>query len=271
MCRLYLRASILLAAAAATTTLLYVPLPARALDEVLYAEILERYTRDVSDLARVRVDYRALTASPDWKRLVQSLADSEPGRLRSRNEKLAFWANAYNILAIDLVVRHYPIDGIKDVGSLFSPVWKKSAGTIGDRSYSLDEIEHGIVRPLGDPRGHVAVVCASLSCPPLPRVPWSAVRLDDQLDDAMRLWLADPRKGLRIDRKTRTVHMSRIFEWFEEDFEASGGALAFVAPFLDDGDRAWLRDEGAGARIAYFDYDWSLNDLGRSAPGPGGS
>jgi len=258
-----LRASILLAA----TTLVSSPVPARALDAVLYAEILERYTRDVPDLARTRVDYRALTASPDWKRLVQSLADSDPGRLRSRNEKLAFWANAYNILAIDLVVRHYPIDGIKDVGSLFSPVWKKPAGRIGERDYSLDEIEHGIVRPLGDPRGHVAVVCASLSCPPLPRVPWSAERLDDQLDDAMRRWLADPRKGLRIDRETRTVQMSRIFKWFDEDFEASGGALAFVAPYLDASDRAWLREQGTDARIDYFDYDWSLNDLARAGPG----
>jgi len=259
-----LRAPILLAAAA----LLSSPLPAGALDEALYAEILERHTRDVADLARTRVDYQALTASKDWRRLVQSLADSDPSRLRSRYEKLAFWANAYNILAIDLVVRHYPIDGIKDIGSLFTPVWKMPAGAVGVRSYSLDEIEHDIVRPLGDPRGHVAVVCASLSCPPLPRVPWSAARLDDQLDDAMRRWMADPRKGLRIERPTRTVHLSRIFKWFDEDFEASGGALAFVAPYLEAGDRAWLLGQRENVRIAYFDYDWSLNDLDRAPPGP---
>jgi hypothetical protein len=262
MHRSALRASTLLAAA-----LLPGPLPARALDEALYAEILERYTRDVPDLARTRVDYRALAGSSDWKRLVRSLSDSDPRRLRGRDEKLAFWANAYNILAIDLVVRHYPVDGIKEIGSLFSPVWKKPAGTIGGRHYSLDEIEHEIVRPLGDPRGHVAVVCASLSCPPLSRVPWNAARLDDQLDDAMRRWLADPRKGLRIDRRTRTVHLSRIFKWFDEDFEASGGVLAFVAAYLDDADRDWLRQQGTGARIEYMDYDWSLNDLARAPPG----
>jgi hypothetical protein len=248
------------------SALLAAPLPGSALDEVLYAEILERYTRDVPDLARTRVDYRALASAPDWKRLVQSLAESDPTRLRERDEKLAFWANAYNILAIDLVVRHYPVDGIRDIGSFISPVWKKPAGTIGGRDYSLDEIEHRIVRPLGDPRGHVAVVCASLSCPPLSRVPWNAARLDDQLDDAMRRWLADPRKGLRIDRERRTLHLSRIFKWFDEDFEASGGVLAFVARYLGEADRAWLLEQGADIGISYLDYDWSLNDLAGASP-----
>jgi hypothetical protein len=63
------------------------------------------------------------------------------------------------------------------------------------------------------------------------------------------------------------VHLSRIFKWFDEDFEASGGVLAFVAAYLDDGDRDWLRQQGADARIEYMDYDWSLNDLARAPPG----
>ena len=105
------------------------------------------------------------------KKLVASLAASDPSALRGRDEQLAFWSNAYNILAMDLVVEHAPEQSIKDIGSLFFPVWKKPAGKIGGKTYSLDEIEHGIVRPLGDPRAHVAVICASLSCPPLRREP----------------------------------------------------------------------------------------------------
>ncbi len=234
---------------------------ARALDAELYAELLDRHTREVADLALVRVDYRALRESEDWRRPVRSLAESSPASLRGRNEKLAFWINAYNVLAIDLVVRHYPVESIRDIGWLLRPVWKRPAGQVGGRSYSLDEIEHGIVRPLGDPRAHAGVVCASLSCPPLLREPWRPDRLDAQLDAALRGWLADPRKGLRIDRERGVVTLSRIFDWFEEDFEDAGGVMAFVAPYLSDVDRDWLRGEGADASIEYLDYDWGLNEL----------
>lgn len=234
-----------------------------ALDTHLYAELLKRHTREVADLARVRVDYAGLRTSPDWQRLVASLASSDPARLRGRNERLAFWINAYNILAIDLVVKHYPVDGIKDIGSLFRPVWKRPAGRIGARSYSLDEIEHDIIRPMGDPRTHVAVVCASLSCPALLREPWRADRLDAQLDAALRDWLADPRKGARVERSRERIALSRIFDWFEEDFEVSGGVLAFVASYLPPADAEWLREVGTGVDIDYLDYDWRLNDLDR--------
>lgn len=237
------------------------PASAPALDETLYATLLARHTREVDDLAGVRVDYRALRDSEEWRRLVRSLAESDPSALRTRDEKLAFWIDAYNVLAIDLVVRHYPLESIRDIGWLLNPVWKRPAGEVGGRRYSLDEIEHGIVRPLGDPRAHAAVVCASLSCPPLLREPWSADRLDAQLDAALRGWLAHPRKGLRIDRGRGSVTLSRIFDWFDEDFEEAGGALAFVSPYLSPEDRDWLRGEGADASVDFFDYDWSLNDL----------
>jgi len=237
--------------------------PAAALDDELYARILDRYTREVDDLARTRVDYRGLTRSPDWPRLIASLEASEPARLATRDAQLAFWIDAYNILAIDTIVSHYPVDGIRDVGSLFRPVWKRSAGTIGGESYSLDRIEHGIIRPLGDPRTHAAVICASTSCPALRREPWRAEHLDAQLDDAMRRWMADPGKGLRIDRAAQTVTLSKIFDWFEQDFEAAGGPLAFAARYAPPDARAWLESH-PDARVEYFDYDWSANDLGGS-------
>jgi hypothetical protein len=234
--------------------------PAAALDLELYAELLERHTREVDDLARTRVDYLALTRSSDWRRLVESLAASDPAGLAGREQRLAFWINAYNILAIETVVAHYPVDSIRDVGSLWRPVWKRSAGRIAGEPYSLDRIEHEIVRPMGDPRAHAAVICASTSCPALRREPWRAERLDAQLDDAMRRWLADPGKGLRIDRADRTVTLSKIFDWFEEDFEAAGGALAFAARHAPPDARAWI-GANPDADVEYFDYDWRLNDL----------
>jgi uncharacterized protein DUF547 len=235
--------------------------PAAAFDEALYAELLARHTRVVADLARVRVDYAGLAASPDWQRLVQSFATSDLTALRTREQQLAFWIDAYNVLAIDLVVRHYPVASIRDIGSLLRPVWKRTAGIAGGRRVTLDDIEHGIVRPLGEPRAHAVVVCASTSCPALPREPIVPDHLDEQLDAAVRQWLADPEKGMRIDRGADTVWLSKIFDWFEKDFAAAGGVLAFAARYAPETDRDWLLAHGATAHIRYFDYDWAVNAL----------
>ena len=139
--------------------------PARAIDLDAYADLLDRHTYQVEHTARTHVDYEALRNSADWEELVYSLKRSRPDQLTTREEQLAFWINAYNILAIDLVRRNYPVDSIRDIGSFFVPVWDREAGQIGDRSYTLGEIEHEILRPLGDPRIHAAIVCASTSCP----------------------------------------------------------------------------------------------------------
>ena len=234
-------------------------LPARALDLDLYAQLLERHTRSVDDLAGTRVDYAALASSADWRRLVASLDGTDVAGLGGRDEKLAFWINVYNILAIETVARNWPVESIRDVGSLLSPVWKKTAGRVGGRAVTLDQVEHEIVRPLGDPRAHAAVVCASTSCPSLRREPYEAARLGAQLDDAMRRWLASPGKGLRIDRNSNTVWLSKIFDWFPEDFEAAGGALVFATRYAPESERAWLRERGASARVRYLDYDWAVN------------
>ena len=241
--------------------LLVLASPVSALDEALYAEILQRHTREVSDTAGVRVDYRALRGTIDWKRLVASVESTDPEKLGSRDAKLAFWSNAYNIFAIDIVVRNDPVESIRDVGSLFRPVWGREAGKIGGRVVSLGEIEHEILRPMGEPRIHAAIVCASISCPPLRRKPFTAQHLDMQLDDALRTWLAEPRKGIRIDRVSGTVYLSKVFDWFEEDFESAGGVLAFIAPYLSNTQRVWLERNAQDLDIAYLDYDWGLNDL----------
>lgn len=249
-----------IAALAALGSLL-LAVQASALDGDLYARVLEQYTVAVDDIASTRVGYSALRSSREWDALVRSLRESDPGRLGSRSEKLAFWINAYNILAIDLVRRHYPVESIRSIGGLFSPVWKKPAGEIGGRTYTLDEIENEILRPMGEPRIHAAIVCASLSCPPLRREPYRASGLEAQLDDNVRRWLADPRKGARIDRSARMLALSPIFDWFEEDF--GDGVVAFVAAHLTAGEASWVRSQGQALRIRYLEYDWSLNDIGR--------
>jgi hypothetical protein len=227
------------------------------LDEGLYAELLERHTRAVADTAGTRVDYAALRHDPDWERLLRNLSRVQPDALANREERLAFWINAYNILAIDLVRQHYPVESIRDLGSFWSPVWDREVGRIGGSAYSLGRIEHEILRPMGEPRIHMAIVCASVSCPSLRREPFSAARLDVQLADASRRFLANPGKGLRVE--PGGVGLSRIFQWFESDFAAGGGVLAFVRRYAPPSARASLAADPA---IHYLDYDWRLNDLG---------
>ena len=238
------------------------PVKKAPFDRALYASLLEAHTKSVADVVGTRVDYRALGRSEDWKRLVAQIRSARPSTL-DRDGKLAFWINAYNILTIDLVLQHYPLDSIRDIGSFFFPVWNVEVATIEGRTLSLGEIEHEILRKMGEPRIHAAIVCASTSCPPLARTPFTPARLGADLDAAMRQWLASSEKGVSIDRTRNQVSVSAIFDWFEEDFETGGGVLATIARYAPTADAAWLQNEGRQARIQFFDYDWTLNDFTR--------
>ncbi|MAE97212.1 MAG: DUF547 domain-containing protein [Deltaproteobacteria bacterium] len=238
------------------------PASATADEWRLYSELLGRHTRETDDLAQTRVDYEALRKDEAWSELIAQVAATDPGALGSRDARLAYWINLYNLFAIDVVVRGRPEESIRDLGGrLFNRVWDQPAGRVGGRSYSLGEIEHEILRPLGDPRIHGAIVCASHSCPPLAREPYRAETLDDQLTANLRRWLGHPGKGLRVDRKARTLHLSSIFDWFGDDFRTQGGVRAFVARYAPSAEASWLATAGREARIRYLDYDWSLNRL----------
>lgn len=224
-----------------------------------YAELLDAHTRASDDLVQTHVDYPGLRRDARWKTLVREVAKTDPKTLSSRAERLAYWINVYNIFAIDLVVDHPSIESIKDIGSFWNPVWKLEAGALGGKAYTLDQIEHEILRPMGEPRAHAAIVCASVSCPPLTRAPFEASKLESQLDAAVARWLSNPHKGMRLDRAEHTLIVSRIFDWFASDFDKLGGVLAFVTPHLAADDAAWLRSHRDSVSLDYFSYDWGLN------------
>jgi hypothetical protein len=248
-------------AALATVATLAASGPAMALDRALYGVLLERHTRAVADTAGTRVDYAALRADPDWRRLVDGLADADPAALASRDARLAFWIDVYNVLAIDWIVREGPVESIRDLGNFLRPVWKKTAGRVGGREVSLDEVEHRILRPMGEPRIHFAIVCASTSCPSLRREPFRPDRLDAQLDAQTRAFLADPRKGLAIDRDEEDVRVSKIFDWFAEDFGGDAGVVAFVTRHAPETDRPWLTEHADELDLVHLPYDWEVNAL----------
>ena len=160
-----------------------------------YAGLLERHLsqNSQSGITLSWLDYPAVAQDPAYRKVVNGLKEFSPERLRNRQEKLAFYINAYNILAIKVVLDHWPVQSIKDVGSWFSPVWKRQAGQIGGKTVTLDEIEHKILRTMAEPRIHMAIVCASLSCPDLRNEPYSAARLEEQLEDQTGKFLNNPK------------------------------------------------------------------------------
>ncbi|MDG2050086.1 MAG: DUF547 domain-containing protein [Myxococcota bacterium] len=232
----------------------------------LYTQILSRHTRAVDAEVGTEVDYAAIKEDPDWRLLISQLASQPSSGPSEPSAKLAFWINVYNLFAIDSVVTHYPVASIKDIGSFFRPVWKRVAGHVGERAYSLDEIEHEILRPMGDPRIHGAIVCASISCPNLRREPYRAETVSEQLDQNVASWLARPEKGLSIDRSARIVRLSRIFDWFEDDFGGRPGVLKFVGRFASAEQRRWLEENRADFKVEFLRYDWRLNDVPPRTP-----
>lgn len=202
------------------------------------------------------VDYSALAQDPRYPRLLQEIAQVVPASLGSLQERLAFYINVYNVYAIKMVIDNSPLESIRDAGSLFSPVWKKPVGTINAEVVTLDQIEHGILRTMGEPRIHFAIVCSSLSCPNLRPEAYRAEKLEYQLEDQTRSFLADATKGASIDGNQ--VRVSQIFDWFEEDFEPFGGVEEFVRRYRELPRQVRLR--------ANLPYIWNLNKVIRVSP-----
>ena len=252
--------------AAVIAALLGVALSADAAENDAYARLLRAHVRPgvVSGIKLALVDYRAVKADPAYAQALNALAESRPEALTSDAARVAFWANAYNLAAIKAVLDQYPTRSIKDGGSLLSPIWKKKVATVARTVYSLDDIEHGVLRKaFREPRVHFAIACASLSCPDLRAEPFDAVRLDAQLDQQAAAFLSNATKGLKPGADGKTARASSIFKWFAGDFAASGGVAAFIRA-KSNPDVAARLGALTDAGLSYLDYDWSLNDTARS-------
>ncbi len=204
-----------------------------------------------NEISLTLVDYQAIKLDHSLDKAYQNLSSFKLERLSNRDEKLAFYINAYNLLAMKMVADRWPMKSIKDAGGFFSPVWDKSAGVLGGKIVTLGEIEHKILRPMAEPRIHFSIVCASVSCPDLRNEPFTASRLNEQLDDQGRQFLNNQGKGLRIDKKA--IRISKIFSWFDDDFEASGGVSAFINRYRPDVPELKIK--------ANLPYDWAVNAI----------
>jgi hypothetical protein len=188
----------------------------------------------------------------------------------SKLQQMAFLINAYNASTVELVLGRYPgLASIQELGSFLSSPWKKAFAPLLGRTRSLDDIEHGMLRAPGlydDPRIHFAVNCASVGCPPLREEAFTADRLDAQLDEQATRFLAD-RERNRWNTENQRLEVSRIFDWYGDDFRAGhrdiGSLEAFFAAYADalaDAPAGRERIRAEKATLAFLPYDWALND-----------
>ena len=188
----------------------------------------------------------------------------------SKPQQMAFLINAYNAATVELILTKYPdLASIKDLGSLLSSPWKPKIVALLGARYSLDNIEHDMLRARGrydDPRVHFAVNCASIGCPALREEAFSADKLEAQLDEQSTRFMSD-RSRNRWNAQSGKLEVSKIFDWFGEDFRLGlkgiTSANAFYAKYADrlaDAPAERERVRTMTASVAYLEYDWKLND-----------
>lgn len=201
------------------------------------------------------VDYESLHKNPEkLEAYLDLLRENHPSEEWTEEEKLAYWINAYNAFTLDLIVRNYPLESIKDIRRWSLPflnsAWDIKFIEIQNEKYSLNNIEHDIIRATFDePRIHFAVNCASYSCPPLLNVAYEASTLDVQLEQQAIAFVNDP---LRNKISNDKIELSKIFSWYKSDFTESGTLIDYLNQFSE----IEIEKE---TETEFIPYDWSLN------------
>lgn len=218
-----------------------------------WTDLLQRYVQDGI------VDYRGFKeAEKQLDGYLGFLAATDPEQL-SADDQLAFYINGYNSYTVKLILDNFkngrPPESIRKIGGLLANPWKISFAVLGGQTYSLDNIEHDIIRVrFNEPRIHFAVNCASKSCPVLISEAYEGAILEAQLQDSTKRFLEDGSHN-RLDGEV--LYVSSIFKWYKEDF--ADDPLTFFLNHTGGSFRASLREKKEAIRIKYLDYDWSLN------------
>jgi hypothetical protein len=235
------------------------PAAASSFDHAAVDSLLRRHVKGDG------VDYRAWKARPrDRAALAAYLARVAAADTSgwTRGEQMALWINAYNALTLERVLSAWPVTSITKIRPTLgvlpgNGVWKEKH-RVARADVSLDDIEHQTLRRhFADPRIHFALNCAARSCPPLRGRAYSGPGLDAELEAATRRFIGSLRYNAIAPGKPWAL--SKIFEWYGEDFVAAAGSVpAFVVRYLPPG-RA--RDvDPARVRWTSKPYDWSLNE-----------
>jgi len=221
-----------------------------AVDHSIYADLLQKYVKDGV------VDYHGFDKEESRLDEYLKLLEKTDPKALIRNERFAFYINAYNVWTLKLILTDYPgVGSIKELGTLFRSPWKKKICRIDGDIISLDDIEHRILRPtFKDPRFHFAINCASKGCPPLISEPYTGSDLDRRLDISVRAFINDPKYNYL---RNETLYVSSIFKWFSEDF--GNDILSFIYKYASTGLKSELDTKAGRIKVDYLEYDWSLN------------
>ncbi|MCU0426569.1 MAG: DUF547 domain-containing protein [Candidatus Kapabacteria bacterium] len=238
---------------------------AAPLDNSGYTALLAEHVKDG------RVNYKAIKQDKRLTDYLDHLSKTDPKTLSGKDE-LAFWLNVYNAFTLKVMCDHYPLKSITDLNSpggagglviatvLKSTIWDKPLVEIHGKKYSLNGVENDIIRPKGDPRVHFAMVCAAKSCPPLRNEAYEPAKLNEQLEDQGRDFLAQNKKN-NFDFSKKSCNISNIFNWFKGDFEKTGkSVLQYIARFLPKEQGDMLLANANTFSVNYTEYDWSINE-----------
>lgn len=228
---------------------------ARPVPHVLWDTLVKQHVAENGD-----VDYKGFIAdSVKLKKYLNLLESAHPNKSWTRNEKMAYWINAYNAFTVKLIVDNYPVKSIKDIKNgipFVNTVWDIQFIQIEGATYDLNNIEHGILRPkFKDYRIHFAVNCASVSCPRIRNEAYVAERLEEQLDDQARYFLKNEAKN--IISNPDKVKVSKLFDWYKGDFTKKGTVIDYLNQYAPI-------QINPNAEIEYMDYNWNLNDVDKS-------
>ena len=205
-----------------------------------------------------KVDYRGFRRdSLLLGQYLDSLSQHPPDQKAwSREEQLAYWINAYNAFTIKLIVKHYPVKSIQDLHPkpyvpLVNTAWHIKFFQIGGLDFNLSQIEHSILRKQFDePRIHFAMVCASVSCPPLRNEAYVPDKIDAQLSNQARTFINDPNRN---QLQPNDIRISKIFNWFTGDFTKKESLIDFI-------NRYAAIKISQDASVDYLEYNWDLNE-----------
>jgi hypothetical protein len=231
-----------------------------------WTRLLEQHVSWVNQGVASTVDYQGFKQDQaELTRYLATLSDVSRPQFDgwSRDQRLAFLLNAYNAFTVQLILDHYPLESIKDIGGLFSSPWKQAFIPLLGQTLSLDQIEHSMIRAPGaydEPRIHFAANCASVGCPALRSEAFVASTLDGQLEDSQQRFLKD-RSRNRFDSASGHFQVSKIFDWYGEDFAKRWGSLDNYliqqTPLLTAPEQRPAANNTP--KVEFLDYDWSLN------------
>lgn len=227
-------------------------------DHSIWNGLLQKYVDEDG-----MVDYRSLHQSRDdmrkLERYLATLSQANAATSSSADGKMAFWINAYNAVTIRGILREFPTSSIRNHTARFFGynIWENLHLYVGGQAYSLDSMEHEILRKMGDPRIHFAVVCASIGCPRLLNEAYTRSELQNQLDLNSRDFF-NRKQNFRYDASSNRIQLSSILKWYGSDF-GSGQTqlLKRIATWLP----ASAKQAASEGRVSvqFLDYDWRLN------------